>query len=187
MKKSQHSNQVRIIGGQNRGRKLIFSDADGLRPTPDSVRERLFNWLGQDLAGMEVLDLFSGSGALGFEAHSRHAKHVIMIDNNQQTVQNLQQNARVLGAQVEIIQKDSLAYLTSCSSQYDLVLLDPPFAWDEWSVLFSQLEQHLKANAKVYIEAGCLPSFPAYLSPYKQGKTGQSLYVLLENKIAVTE
>ena len=88
-KHSKHSNQVRIIGGQCRGRKLVFADADGLRPTPDSVREKLFNWLGQDLTGMNVLDLFAGSGALGFEAASRNAAEVAMVEINRNTFQNL--------------------------------------------------------------------------------------------------
>ena len=109
-KHSKHTNQVRIIGGQCRGRKLTFLSADGLRPTPDSVREKLFNWLGQDLTGKTVLDLFSGSGALGMEAASRHAAKVVMVDNHRQTVQTLQKNVCELGLrQVEIVCSDGLA------------------------------------------------------------------------------
>ena len=80
--------------GNAGGRKLTFLSADGLRPTPDSVREKLFNWLGQDLTGKTVLDLFSGSGALGMEAASRNAAKVVMVDNHRQTVQTLQKNIR---------------------------------------------------------------------------------------------
>ena len=85
----KHSNQIRITGGSLRGRKLSFQAADGLRPTPDSMRERLFNWLGQDLTGLDVLDLFAGSGALGFEAVSRCAARALLCDNNRQTVRQL--------------------------------------------------------------------------------------------------
>ena len=85
----KHQNQIRITGGQLRGRKIQFPSADGLRPTPDSVRERLFNWLGQDLTGQIVLDLFAGSGALGFESASRHAKQVEMCEIHKAAAQNL--------------------------------------------------------------------------------------------------
>ena len=78
----KHSNQVRIIGGDLRGRKIPFISADGLRPTPDSVRERLFNWLGQDLTGQHTLDPFAGSGVLSFEAISRHAQSATLCDNS---------------------------------------------------------------------------------------------------------
>ena len=90
-KHNKHKNQVRIIGGELRGRKVRFADAEGLRPTADSVRERLFNWLGQDLTGQTVLDLFAGSGALGFEAASRGAKRVVLVENNRWAAASLQQ------------------------------------------------------------------------------------------------
>ena len=182
MKKGQYNNQVRIIGGTYRGRKITFVDADGLCSTPDSVRERLFNWLGQDLTGMTVLDLFSGSGALGFEASSRNARQVTMVEKNRQTVLNLQQNARVLAARVDIIHQDGLIFLNRAPMSYDLVLLDPPFAWDGWTDLFVKLEPYLRAGAKVYIEAGRLPECPAYLEFYKEGRAGQDQYVLLQKK-----
>ena len=179
MKKNQHHNQVRIIGGIYRGRKLKFGDTEGLRPTPDSVRERLFNWLGQDLTGLNVLDLFSGSGALGFEASSRYAKLVTLVEQHQPTVKKLQQNAQILKASVQIVHQDGLKFLKTTNAQYDLVFLDPPFGWQHWQDLFEQLQPCLKVDAQVYIEARTLPEIPNYLSLFKQGRAGQSHYALL--------
>lgn len=180
-KHSKHSNQVRIIGGQCRGRKLVFADADGLRPTPDSVREKLFNWLGQDLTGMNVLDLFAGSGALGFEAASRNAERAVLADNNRKTADMLRQNARALDLnKLEILNTDGLAYLQRSSEKFDVVFLDPPFAWQGWENLFTSLKNSLKNGAMVYIEAGELPDFPEWLELYREGRAGKSSFVLLQ-------
>lgn len=181
MKQNQkHSNQIRIIGGECRGRKLAFAAAEGLRPTPDMVREKLFNWLGQDLTGQTVLDLFAGSGALGLEAASRRAKRVVMVENNRQTVQLLQKNSRELGLkQVETVYSDGLSYLKNSDEQFDAVFLDPPFAWNEWENLFDLLAKHLKKQAMVYIEAGKLPEKPQWLETYREGRSGMSRFELL--------
>ena len=93
-----HLNRVRIIGGQWRGRLLRFPDAQGLRPTPDRVRETVFNWLGQDLTGVSCLDLFAGSGALGFEAASRGASRVVLVERDRVAAQALQANVATLQA-----------------------------------------------------------------------------------------
>ncbi|WP_373740919.1 16S rRNA (guanine(966)-N(2))-methyltransferase RsmD [Neisseria sp.] len=178
-KHGKHQNQVRIIGGSCRGRKLNFSAAEGLRPTPDMVREKLFNWLGQDLTGKVVLDLFSGSGALGLEAASRNAARVVMVENNRQTVQVLQQNIKLLGlSQVETVFSDGLSYLKHTHETFDTVFLDPPFAWQNWQVLFALLKGRLKDNAAVYIEAGRLPDFPDWLQSHRSGKAGLSGFEL---------
>ena len=151
-KHTKHSNQVRIIGGQCRGRKLSFASADGLRPTPDSVREKLFNWLGQDLTGKTVLDLFGGSGALGMEAASRNAKWVVIADNNRQTVQTLEKNSRELGLmQIQTVFSDGIAYLKTVSEQFDVVFLDPPFTWQDWQILFDVLKLRLNPGSFVYL------------------------------------
>lgn len=180
-KNHKHSNQVRIIGGQCRGRKLTFTEAAGLRPTPDMVREKLFNWLGQDLTGQTVLDLFSGSGALGLEAASRHAKHVVMVENNRQTLQTLQKHSRELGLpQVETVCSDGLLYLENQPGQFDVVFLDPPFAWQKWEILFNLLKKHLKNKAMIYIEAAELPPKPDWLGVYRSGQSGMSRFELLQ-------
>lgn len=184
-KHTKHSNQVRIIGGQCRGRKLSFTSADGLRPTPDSVREKLFNWLGQDLTGKTVLDLFGGSGALGMEAASRNAKRVVIADNNRQTVQTLEKNSRELGlGQVQIVCSDGIAYLTNLKEKFDVVFLDPPFAWQSWESLFNALGARLNDGAYVYIEAGRQPDKPAWLTGYREGKSGQSTFELRVFQVA---
>ncbi|EJU53474.1 16S rRNA (guanine(966)-N(2))-methyltransferase RsmD [Neisseria meningitidis] len=184
-KHTKHSNRVRIIGGQCRGRKLSFTSADGLRPTPDSVRETLFNWLGQDLTGKTVLDLFGGSGALGIEAASRNAKRVLISDNNRQTVQTLQKNSRELGlGQVQIVFSDGIAYLKTVSEQFDVVFLDPPFAWQDWQILFDALKPCLNPRAFVYLEAGTLPDIPDWLTEYREGKSGQSTFELRVFQVA---
>lgn len=176
---AKHQNQVRIIGGTHRGRKLHFSDADGLRPTPDSVRERLFNWLGQDLTGQAVLDLFAGSGALGLEAASRGARSTVLVERNRQTVQAIRENIRQLGVdQVEVVAADGLVYLKQGGSRFDTVFLDPPFNWQQWPGLWAALQGRLNEQAMVYLEAGVLPQLPEWLAVYREGKAGKSRFAL---------
>ena len=180
MKHNKHQNQVRIIGGTHRGRKLGFADAEGLRPTPDMVREKVFNWLGQDLTGKNVLDLFAGSGALGLEAASRRAAKVVMVVSNRQTARSLQQAVHILDLpQVEIVCSDGLAHLNQTQQRFDVVFLDPPFAWQQWPQLFDLLTGRLNHGAMVYVEAGKLPERPVGLLPYREGKAGMSRFELL--------
>ena len=122
------AHEIRIIGGQWRRRLLPVPDLPGLRPTPDRVRETLFNWLGQDLAGWTVLDAFAGTGALGFEAASRGAAAVQMLERDAALVRALGVSKAKLGAAaVAITQADALAWLKRVPGQFDLVFLDPPF------------------------------------------------------------
>jgi 16S rRNA (guanine966-N2)-methyltransferase len=122
------SNQVRIIAGQWRGRKLEFPDSQGLRPTSDRVRETLFNWLAPVLPGAVCLDLFAGSGALGFEAASRDASRVVMVEQNSAVFKHLQSQSRRLSAQaVELVNADANDYLAGVDTAFDIVFLDPPF------------------------------------------------------------
>ena len=126
--KPKLSNQVRIIGGQYRRRLLAFPDAPGLRPTPDRVRETLFNWLGQDLPGWSCLDLYAGSGALGFEAASRGAARVVMVERERAALETLQANRMLLGTtQLEIQRADCASWLAGNTELFDLIFLDPPF------------------------------------------------------------
>ena len=183
-KHNKHKNQIRIIGGELRGRKVRFADAEGLRPTADSVRERLFNWLGQDLTGQVVLDLFAGSGALGFEAASRGAKRVVLVENNRRTAASLQQQIQELRLpeRMQVESMDSFVFLEKTQEQFDVVFLDPPFAWQRWVELFMCLEQRLHSGAYIYAEAGDLPVWPDYLLELKAGRSGLSKYVLLKKK-----
>jgi len=120
--------EVRIIGGAWRRQKLPVPDSPGLRPTPDRVRETLFNWLGQDLTGWTVLDAFAGTGALGFEAASRGAARVQLLERDPVLARGLAAARTRLGAaSVEIAQADALAWMRRVPATFDLVLLDPPF------------------------------------------------------------
>ena len=146
---------MRIIGGQYRRRVLKFPDSEGLRPTPDRVRETLFNWLGQSLDGKHCLDLFAGSGALGFEAASRGASKVVMIEQAAKVLAALQSNAEMIGVppSLEIKRADAIQYLLSTKMNFDLIFLDPPFnkGWlDRLEPLLSRVS---KDDAVLYVEA----------------------------------
>jgi 16S rRNA (guanine966-N2)-methyltransferase len=121
-------NELRIIGGTWRSRKLRFPDAPGLRPTPDRLRETLFNWLRQGLHGLRCLDLYAGSGALGFEAASRGAARVVMVESNKTTFTALKDNcSRLDAAQVSVAAMDVSRFLDGPPESFDVVFLDPPF------------------------------------------------------------
>jgi 16S rRNA (guanine(966)-N(2))-methyltransferase RsmD len=145
--------QVRIIGGTHRRRLLRFPDRPGLRPTPDRVRETLFNWLGQELTGRRALDLFAGSGALGLEAASRGASEVVLIDSDRQAVEALRENVRSLGLdRVEVLRGDALEFLRSDRREFDVVFADPPFAEADPPRLLEQVASHLARQGVVYME-----------------------------------
>ncbi len=148
-------NSLRIIGGRYRRRVLRFHDSEGLRPTPDRVRETLFNWLGQALDGEHCLDLFAGSGALGFEAASRGAARVVMIEAAAKVLAALNESAKMLGnpPEVEIMRADALQYLSSTKSKFDLVFLDPPFKKGWIGCLEPLLSGVANEDAAIYIEA----------------------------------
>lgn len=129
-KNRKGTNTLRIIGGEWRSRKLPVLDAQGLRPTPDRVRETLFNWLQQDIQNSRCLDLFAGTGALGFEALSRGASFVTFVEKNAAVAKQLQANCNLLKtAKAKIIQDDALHFLTQNTenNSYDMIFLDPPY------------------------------------------------------------
>lgn len=177
-------NQFRIIGGMWRGRKLGFFPVPGLRPTPDRVRETLFNWLAPVIDGARVLDLFAGSGALGFEAGSRGAARVTLVDSHPRVVTQLQQNIRVLQAgQMEVYQSDVLRYLERPAEPYDLVFLDPPYQSDVLESCFMQLEAGwLATDAWIYFEHDShnpAPTLPMTWQLYRDKTAGQVAYQLV--------
>jgi 16S rRNA (guanine966-N2)-methyltransferase len=182
---SSRSNQVRIIAGQWRGRKLSFPDARGLRPTPDRIRETLFNWLQPVLPGARCLDLFAGSGALGFEAASRGAAQVVMVESERDVVGALRENAKLLSASpVQICQQDAASYLAAGSGPFDVVFLDPPFsnpALLMQVVIGLSVSGWLAAGAWIYIETPsnvAEPALPENWTLEKQKKAGQVAYRL---------
>lgn len=173
-------NRVRIIGGAWRSRVLDFPSLPGLRPTPDRVRETLFNWLGQRLDGQRCLDLFAGSGALGFEAASRGAAEVVMVEQNARVVQRLrEQAARLDATQVRIVTADGLDFLAGQCGRFDLILLDPPYASGLLPPALARAATRLAAGGKIYAEFGDRPDLSAW-RVLREGHAGASRYCLLE-------
>ena len=176
-----HSNRVRIIGGEHRGRRIEVPDRPGLRPTPDRVRETLFNWLGQRLDGLACLDLFAGSGALGFEAASRGAARVVMVENDRQAFDALEDARKTIGfGAVELTYGDAFDYLARGNDAFDVVFLDPPFRQNALATALERLPRRLAARARVYVEAPAALEAGAGWSELKRSRAGQVSYQLLE-------
>ncbi|MGA8864422.1 MAG: 16S rRNA (guanine(966)-N(2))-methyltransferase RsmD [Gallionella sp.] len=174
-------NKIRIIGGDLRSRLISFPDADGLRPTPDRVRETLFNWLGQTLYGRTCLDLFAGSGALGLEAASRGAEQVVMVETDRAALRSLQENVRKLGCtNVSVRGEDGLEFVLRDASKYDVIFLDPPFRKDYLPGLLKILPERLNENGMVYVESGAPLEIAPPWKAIKSGKAGQVHYQLLK-------
>ena len=174
-------NRVRIIGGEWRSRIIEFPPRTDLRPTPDRVRETLFNWLGQDLTGKTCLDLFAGSGALGFEAASRGAKLVVMVERDRVAARALQANIATLAAQsVELRCADALEFLRADLGCYDVVFLDPPFRANCLLQVLPVLVPRLARAAMVYVEAPAPPALPAGWEVWRGGRAGAVTHQLLK-------
>ena len=174
---------MRIIGGQWRGRVLNFALVEGLRPTGSRIRETLFNWLMPILPGSRCLDVFAGSGALGFEALSRGAASCLLVEKNATAIKQLNQSINLLGtANARAIQADALAYLQHPPAELmDVVFLDPPFVLGVWDEAIRLLEQHWLADvAYVYIEApkGHCITAPTHWHLHRQKDAGQVTYRL---------
>lgn len=186
-----NSNQVRIIGGVHRGRRLHFSAAQGLRPTADRVRETLFNWLQFDVPGSRSLDLFAGSGVLGFEALSRGAASVTMVESQRKVMLELEKNAQLLGAgdSVNRIFSDALRWLDQGREpgyeSFDIVFLDPPFNQNLLQPAIDKLEGNdwLVRRSLVYIEQDLHeqePQLPGNWRVIRDKTAGQVRYRLIE-------
>jgi 16S rRNA (guanine966-N2)-methyltransferase len=182
------SNSVRIIGGTWRGRRIEFPDLPGLRPTPDRVRETLFNWLQFNIAGMRCLDLFAGSGALGLEALSRGAAEVVFVETAPAAAHALRaQLQRLRGeARARVLDLGAARFLRSPGEPFDLVFLDPPFGQNVLPEYLAQLAagNWLKPGGLVYVEnertAG-LPPLPAGWELLKSKSAGEVGYHLVKS------
>lgn len=178
--------QIRIIGGEWRGRKIKVPDIQDLRPTPDRVRETLFNWLSNKIAGAYCLDAFAGSGALGFEALSRGAKHVVMVDASSEVVSLLKEELAVFKSDNADIYRANLPQqLKAPSHPFDIVFLDPPFSQDLLLPCCFYLEEHgfLTDGAYIYIESGGTldeNNLPEHWKIIKSKKAGQVAYHLVQ-------
>ncbi|HIF9340998.1 TPA: 16S rRNA (guanine(966)-N(2))-methyltransferase RsmD [Photobacterium damselae] len=186
-KKPQNNRQsgfVRIISGQWRGRKLPVHDVEGLRPTTDRVKETLFNWLAQDIYQAKCLDLFAGSGSLSFEALSRGAESLTMIELDQKAAAQLKQNLTAIGAtNATLHNTNSVNFLNQAGTPHDLVFIDPPFRKDLIQQVITALEDNhwLSPNALIYIEAekelGSIDVPPSW-HLYREKTAGQVCYRL---------
>lgn len=180
---------MRIIGGRWKRSLLKVLDVEGLRPTPDRVRETLFNWLGQDLTGLTCLDLFAGSGALGFEAASRGAAAVTLVETNPQVARQLRDNQyRLDAAQVRIIQSDAFAAAAQMpAASFDVVFLDPPFAEDWIGQALEHAARLTRPGGVVYVESdkaliGADAPVPASLEIVRQARAGAVHFHLLQHR-----
>ena len=154
---AERPREVRLIGGLWKRSKLPVADHPGLRPTPDRVRETLFNWLGQDLTGWRVLDAFAGSGALGFEAASRGAARVLMIERSAKAAAQIRANQTKLGARnIEVAEADALRLAASLApGSFDVIFLDPPFGDQALLLRALDIAAPLAASdGAIYVECG---------------------------------
>ncbi|MCK5889579.1 MAG: 16S rRNA (guanine(966)-N(2))-methyltransferase RsmD [Methylococcales bacterium] len=180
------NNKLNIIAGEWRSRQLIFEDAQGLRPTPARVRETLFNWLQHEIIASRCLDLYAGSGALGFEAASRGASHVTMVENNPQACRLINDNKMKLSAQqIKIVQSDAFKFLAGDAIPFNIVFLDPPFSKDliQQSCHWLEDKGWLTPFAKIYIEVekkAKLDDLPRNWHCLKNKIAGDVAYFLFE-------
>jgi len=172
---TQHTGEVRLIGGLWKRSKLTVPDRPGLRPTPDRVRETLFNWLGQDLTGWRVLDAFAGTGALGFEAASRGAAEVQLIEQDPVLVAGLLAVKQRLDATaVTALRADALSWMSrAAADRFELVLLDPPFDSGKAAAAAAAAARLVVPGGFLYVEAGQpLPEAPAGCTLHRSLKAG---------------
>ena len=175
---------LRIIGGTWRGRKLRFPATAAIRPTPDRVRETLFNWLAAATPGSRCLDLFAGSGALGLEALSRGAAHVTFVEHDEAAAQALRARlAEWHAGDARVERVDALRYLAGTAEPFDIVFLDPPFASDLLKRAAAALaeRQWLRPGGLIYVECAAregLPALPVSWRPVKAKQAGEVGYHL---------
>ena len=173
--------RVRIIAGQWRSRVIEVPVRPGLRPTPDRVRETLFNWLGQRLDGCACLDLYAGSGALGFEAASRGAARVVLVEKDRAALAELERSRAALAAAVvEIVRGDASAYLARDGERFDVVFVDPPFRQNAVPETLGNLALRLEPGARVYVECEAPIEATAPWTELKRARAGQVSFQLLQ-------
>jgi 16S rRNA (guanine966-N2)-methyltransferase len=178
---SSGRNRVRIIAGKWRSRIVKFPAAAQLRPTPDRVRETLFNWLGQRLDGLACLDLFAGSGALGFEALSRGASRVVMVESDRKVATGLRESGRELGAEgLEVVNAEAMAWLAKGAERFDVAFVDPPYASDLARASLEALPPRLNPGARVYAESAQPLELQAPWRVLREDRAGAVRYALYE-------
>ncbi|ABP62524.1 16S rRNA (guanine(966)-N(2))-methyltransferase [Enterobacter sp. 638] len=190
MKKTNRpAGQIRIIGGQWRGRKLPVPDSPGLRPTTDRVRETLFNWLAPSMVDAKCLDCFAGSGALGLEALSRYAASATLLEMERGVAQQLQQNLATLKASnARVVTTNTLAFLAQPGTPHDVVFIDPPFRKGLLEETLTLLENNgwLADDALIYVESEVengLPPVPVHWNLHREQVAGQVAYRLYHREV----
>jgi 16S rRNA (guanine966-N2)-methyltransferase len=177
-------NELRIIGGEWRGRRIRFAARPGIRPTPDRVRETLFNWLAPVVEGSRCLDLFAGSGALGLEALSRGAAAATFVESDRMSAERLRETIATLGTErARVVEADALRWLDGPTERFDIVFLDPPFGSGLHAEASRKLDSGgwLSPSAYVYLEAPARdgpPPLPAGWTLHRSGKAGAVGYHL---------
>ena len=172
-------NTVRIIGGAWRSRLVEFPDSPDLRPTPDRVRETLFNWLGQDLSGRACLDLFAGSGALGFEALSRGAAAAVMVEKDPAALRALRENAEKLGARnLTVVRGDALEFARESRARFDVVFVDPPYRLGLQTAALALVRGLVTERGRVYVESASVLDAPGW-TILKSARAGNVHFHLL--------
>lgn len=174
--------EVRLIGGQWKRSKLTVADLPGLRPTPDRVRETLFNWLGHDLTGWRCLDAFAGSGALGFEAGSRNADQVVLLERDRRLAQALEAaKQRLKATALRIENVDALAWMARCAADsFEVVFIDPPFDAPLAAPALALAQRLVVPQGFVYVEANAPIAAPAGLRMHREGRAGVVHFHLLQ-------
>lgn len=176
--------RFRIIGGQWRGRRLQFPASGLLRPTPDRVRETVFNWLNPLIEGARCLDLYAGSGAMGLEALSRGAANCVFVERNRLALDAIRAHAAILGSQnVEFVNGDAVAYLHRCARNFDVIFLDPPFEENPWEQLLGSIVEDnlLRSGGRLYMERAASagePDLPEGLELLRSKRAGRVGYHL---------
>ena len=174
-------NSVRINAGEWRSRIIKFPDAEGLRPTPERVRQTVFNWLGQDLTGLNCLDLFAGTGVMGFEALSRHAKNVVMVEKTPAVYKAILENKSSLQAiNAQVLNVDALSFLDKNQQLFDVIFLDPPYKQSWLDKILPLVAAHLSVDGVLYAEAEYEIKNTDIWQVIKQSKAGNVFYHLLK-------
>jgi 16S rRNA (guanine966-N2)-methyltransferase len=184
--RGKHARELRIIAGMWRGRRLHFPDVEDIRPTPDRVRETLFNWLGSRVRDARCLDLFAGSGALGLEALSRGAAHAVFVEHNAIAARALEAIlAEWQAPSARVVRADALAFLAGPAEPFDIVFVDPPFAAALQASAAARLQERnwLAPGALIYVESAArepLPALPSGWQGVKAKRAGEVGYHLFE-------
>ena len=182
MNATRKPGRLRIIGGKWRSRIVEFSEQDGVRPTPDRVRQTLFDWVAPRIEGARCLDLFAGSGAMGLEALSRGASHVSFVDRGRAQTDAIRSAlSRLQGAEeARVICADASAFVAADHERYNLIFVDPPYQSSDLAQIVPKLESHLALDHRVYVEwAGDRPEFPAAWEWLREKRAGRVSFGLL--------